>query len=325
MRTREHGGPAVGRGRFDGCEAITLAVGELDATFVPERGMVGVSLRHADEELVDRRAGMRAYVERGAVMGIPFLHPWANRLAGFSYSLYGRDVLLPPGPPLVRCDEHGLPIHGLLAASRYWEVAGLEADDRTARVRAALDFAAHPELDAAFPFPHVVTLEAALTAERLTITTRVRAAGGAPVPVSFGFHPYLRLPGADRAGWVVTLPARRHLLLDDRELPTGAGEDRPAAEFELGDRHYDDGYDGLPDGAEFSVTGGGRTITVTLERGYPVAQVFAPPGSPFICFEPMTAPTNALRTGAGLRRVRPGEEFTAAFSIAVRDGFIRKG
>jgi aldose 1-epimerase len=73
------------------------------------------------------------------------------------------------------------------------------------------------------------------------------------------------------------------------------------------------------------VTGGGRTITVTLERGYPVAQVFAPPHSPFICFEPMTAPTNALCTGAGLRRVMPGQEFTAAFSIAVRDGFTRKG
>ena len=55
-------------------------------------------------------------------MGIPFLHPWANRLAGFSYSLHGRDVRLPPGPPLVHGDEHGLPIHGVLAASRYWEV-----------------------------------------------------------------------------------------------------------------------------------------------------------------------------------------------------------
>ena len=70
---------------------------------------------------------------------------------------------------------------------------------------------------------------------------------------------------------------------------------------------------------------GGRTIAVTFERGYPVGQVFAPAGSSFICFEPMTAPTNALRSGAGLRRVMPGREFAAAFSIAVRGGFIRKG
>ena len=51
--------------------------------------------------------------------------------------------------------------------------------------------------------------------------------------------------------------------------------------------------------------------------GYPAAQVFSPPGADFICFEPMTAPTNALRSGVGLRLVEAGDAFTAAFSIAV--------
>jgi aldose 1-epimerase len=45
--------------------------------------------------------------------------------------------------------------------------------------------------------------------------------------------------------------------------------------------------------------------------------VFSPPGAPFICFEPMTAPTNALCSGAGLRHVAPGDAFTAAFTIGV--------
>jgi galactose mutarotase-like enzyme len=56
---------------------------------------------------------------------------------------------------------------------------------------------------------------------------------------------------------------------------------------------------------------------MVLESGYPAGQVFTPPGAPFICFEPMTAPTNALRSGAGLRRVMPGGAFTAVFSIRV--------
>jgi aldose 1-epimerase len=60
-----------------------------------------------------------------------------------------------------------------------------------------------------------------------------------------------------------------------------------------------------------------RTLTVTLESGYPAGQVFTPRGAQFICFEPMTAPTNALRSRAGLRRVAPGETFTAVFSIHV--------
>ena len=96
-------------------------------------------------------------------------------------------------------------------------------DGSTARVRAVLDFAAHPELMAAFPFPHEVLLEAALTAEALTITTRIRATGDVPVPISFGFHPYLRLPGADRDGLAGRAPgaaasaARRARHPDRRE------------------------------------------------------------------------------------------------------------
>ena len=44
------------------------------------------------------------------------------------------------------------------------------------------------------------------------------------MPVAFGFHPYLRLPGAVRAAWELRLPPRRHLVLDLRGIPTGTGE-----------------------------------------------------------------------------------------------------
>ena len=53
-------------------------------------------------------------------------------------------------------------------------------------------------------------------------------------------------------------------------------------------------------------------------RGYPFAQVFAPPGSDFVCFEPMTAPANALaRGGPDLTLVAPGESYGAAFAVGV--------
>jgi aldose 1-epimerase len=63
--------------------------------------------------------------------------------------------------------------------------------------------------------------------------------------------------------------------------------------------------------------GGGRRVSVTFEDGYEYGQVYAPEGQALICFEPMTAPTNALRSGTGLRRIPPGDTFAAAFSIAV--------
>ena len=299
---------------IEGFETVTLSSGSLEAEFAPALGMAGVALRHRGEELLDRRAGLLAYARTGAVMGVPLLYPWANRLAGHDYMLDGRDIRLPPGPPLVHCEEHGLPIHGLLHASPHWR---LTAHDRS-RVAAELAFCARPELLAAFPFPHVLAIEATLSAERLRITTTVRPTSAAAVPIAFGFHPYLRLPGVPRAAWQVTLPPRRQLVLDARGIPAGTGARRPATRFALAGRGFDDGYDGLASRSAFSVAGGGRTLAVELESGYPAAQVFSPAGAPFICFEPMTAPANALRSGSGLRRVEPGEAFGATYSIAVQ-------
>src|SRR5262249_7513261 len=152
-----------------------------------------------------------------------------------------------------------------------------------------------------------VTIDTVLTARRLTVTTSIRPNGGAPVPVAFGYHPYLTLPGVPRERWRLRLPARRQLTLDDRGLPTGDATPRVARHLGLADRGFDDGYDGIADGATFAVEGGGRRIRLVHARGYPVAQVFSPPGASFLCFEPMTAPVNALRTGIGLRRVVPGD------------------
>jgi aldose 1-epimerase len=45
--------------------------------------------------------------------------------------------------------------------------------------------------------------------------------------------------------------------------------------------------------------------------------VFAPPGRDLVCFEPMTAPVNALASGRELRWAAPGHKFRAAFALAV--------
>ena len=99
-------------------------------------------------------------------------------------------------------------------------------------------------------------------------------------------------------------------------MPTGEAEAAPASAGVLGDRVLDDGFDGLEDGAAFAVEGGGRRVVVRFEGGFPCAQVFAPPGKDLICFEPMTAPANALRTG-GFPVAAPERPYAAAFTVAV--------
>jgi aldose 1-epimerase len=203
-------------------EAITLQDPEhgLEAVFAADAGMVGCSLRHRGEELLDRRKGLRAYAERGTTMGIPLLHPWANRLAEFSYEAAGHLVRLDRTSPLVVHDEHGLPMHGLLPGRRRWHVR--EASGR--RLLADLDFTSDPAVLAAFPFPHVLELDARLEGGALEVDTTVTAASEEPVPIAFGWHPYLRLPGVPRPDWEVGLPVLRRLVLDERQIPTGAVE-----------------------------------------------------------------------------------------------------
>lgn len=108
-------------------------------------------------------------------------------------------------------------------------------------------------------------------------------------------------------------PPRARRALD----PTGASAAVGAQAGALGTRTYDDGYVGVAPGAEFVVAGGSRRVVVRFEEGYPVAQVFAPATDDVICFEPMTAPTNALLSGDRLPLVAPGERHRATFSITV--------
>jgi galactose mutarotase-like enzyme len=104
--------------------------------------------------------------------------------------------------------------------------------------------------------------------------------------------------------------------LDAQSLPTGGATDQQARIAVLGDTVFDDGYDQLADGAVFAVSGGGRRVEVRFEKGYPAAQVYAPIDQDVICFEPMAAPTDALRRG-GYRCAMPNETAEARFSIHV--------
>jgi aldose 1-epimerase len=291
---------------------------DLSVGFAPDLGMVGYSLQHRGQELLGQRGGLAAYRDRGSTFGIPLLHPWANRLSGVDYVADGRAVELSPERSPVRLDGNGLPIHGLLAACPYWRVVDRNGEEGRARLAARLDFGAHPELMAAFPFPHELDLEAELAGDTLTVNTVLRPTTDAAVPVAFGWHPYLVLPGVPRPDWHVELPVRARALLDERGLPTGAIEAAAIEPGPLGQRSYDDLFPELASPTVFALEGGGRRIELEFDEGYPVTQVFAPPEEAHICFEPMTAPTNALISGDGLRFAAPGESFRATFRIRVR-------
>lgn len=289
---------------------VTISSGPLDATFLPQLGMLGRSLRHRGEDLLALPGGLDGY-RRGNVTGLPLLAPWANRLGARRYEVDGIAVDL--DSLALTTDERGLPIHGTMTAQPGWEVIELSRRSLTA----IFDFGAHPDLMASFPFPHEIRIEASIDATTLRVDTTLAPTGDRSVPVSFGYHPYLRLPGARREDVRLRLPQRRHVELDDRQLPTGRAQVEGAEDEPVGTRTFDDLYE-LDDDRQLAVTGAGRRLVLELGDGYGHAQVFTPPAAESVCLEPMTAPVNALVDGT-CALAKPGTSFTARFSLRVDD------
>jgi aldose 1-epimerase len=291
--------------------AVRLVDRDLAATFLPQLGMTGVSLRCRGAEYLALPGGLEA-LRAGGTLGLPLLAPWANRLARRRYRAAGVGVDL-TGLRLTT-DEQGLPIHGLLLGKPGWRIDALTTRTGTPRLHASIDVDAP-----AFPFPHRIELAIAARDSGLRIDTTIVPTGRRRVPVAFGWHPYLRLPGAPRSRWRLRLPPRRHLALDACGIPTGASAPEPAEREVIGRRTFDDLY-ALGRGHRLALEADdGAAVELRCGRGYRFSQVWVPPGRPFAALEPMAAPTNALVDGSA-PLVPPGDAFTATFTLTVKAG-----
>jgi galactose mutarotase-like enzyme len=295
--------------RFRGQPAVRVTAGDLAATFLPDLGMTGVSLRCGGREHLALPGGLAA-LRAGATLGIPLLAPWANRLARRGYRAAGVDVDL-DGLPL-GTDDNGLPIHGLLVGRPGWRLGACSTRAGRASFRAEIDVNA-----AAFPFPHRIEVVVTARDRQLSLETTIIPTGHGAVPVAFGWHPYLRLPGTPRRHWHLRLPARSHLALDDRGIPTGGEDVEPGEADPIGRRTFDDLYL-LGHDRDLALVADDVAISMHAGTGYRYAQVWVPAGRPFAALEPMSAATNSLVDGTA-PLVEPGDSYTAAFTLTISD------
>ena len=258
--------------------------------------------------------------------GVPFLAPWANRIAGDSYWANGKRYLLNPGLDNLRRDGNQYPIHGLLNFSSAWKLVEAKADDTAAWATSRLEFWKYPDLLAQFPFPHTLQMTYLLRDATVEVITTIENHALEPMPVAIGFHPYFRLHEVHRDAWHVQLAARDHLALNAQLIPTG---ERKPVEFanphSLSVGPLDDVFGNLirdADGlARFRVEGGSERITVAYGPKYTVAVVYAPKGQDFICFEPMSAITNAFNLAHDgvyrkLQSIAPGAVWKESFWLS---------
>jgi len=279
---------------------LTDAAHGVSLSVAPSLGNRAFELKvHGKNLLYFPSPDIASFSDSGAkqLNGIPFLAPWANRMAGGGFWANDRRYRFNPDLGTVHLDPEGIAIHGMLAASPLWEVIDVGANGSSAHVTSRLQFWKDPDLMANWPIAHEYEMTYTLANGVLEVSTKIVNLSTKPMPVVVGFHPYYILPDVPRSEARVHAPARKHVETDAQLVATGELTPANLADWvSLKDHTFDDGYTDLvreSDGrAIFSVEAGSKRIDVLYGPRYQVAVIYAPPNQPFICFEPMTAITN---------------------------------
>ena len=248
------------------------------------------------------------------------LIPWPNRIRDGTYRWRGVSHQL----PLNEAEAHHA-IHGLVR----WEAFRLR--ERTANAL-TLTHTIHPS--PGYPFTIDIQVVYDLSDQGLRVTTSAVNRGPDAAPFAFGQHPYLSPgPGAvDDA--VLTLPARRRLVTDDRLIPV---REEPVAgtafDFtqgrKIGDAVLDTAFTDLARDADgraraFLTGADGRHLELWVDPAIGYIQVFT--GDTLgvgrrrtaLAMEPMTAPANAFQSGSGIIPLERGNKVEIAWGVRMR-------
>ncbi|HMV15010.1 MAG TPA: aldose 1-epimerase [Chitinophagales bacterium] len=263
---------------------------------------------------------LQEYANNDKLAGNPFMHPWANRLESNCIRVENLQYNFPiQQQHLLYRDGNQLPLHGLLLKSNKWKTITTQASASQCKHVAAYIFDGEDELSI-FPFLHNIQMTHILRDDTLHIETVIHNLDKKDMPISFGFHPYFKKLDAHAK---LHLAASNKIETNSLMIPTGQVTAKEKCwnfinhEIAIDDVMFDDGFQDLlfENGmADFSLD----NIHVLFCDQYPFAQVYSPStiDKPYVCIEPMTAPTNALNSNA-CQLLKSNETFSASFSIKI--------
>jgi aldose 1-epimerase len=312
------------RQTIDGFEVVRLtdARGKAEVSIAPSMGNNSYEMKVNGQPVYwSPYRTLAEWKAKPVQLGNPFLAPWANRLDQDAFWANGKKYHLNPDLKNFRYDSFRQPIHGLVVYASQWQVTSLQSGEEHAAVTSRLEFWRYPEWMAQFPFAHAYEMTYRLKDGVLEVDTTVENLSAVQMPVSVAFHPYFTLPGVPRDQWLVRIPVRDHVVLNEKLTPTGQQEPFTAAQpISLRGRQLDDVFSGIDHSAEFSVEGGGKKVALRFGPKFHVAVVYAPPGRDFICFEPMSGITNAFNLAhegkyAGLQHIAPGGRWRESYWV----------
>ncbi|MGD1071866.1 MAG: aldose 1-epimerase [Bryobacteraceae bacterium] len=321
QKTQDHGVDAI---------RLTDAAHSVEVSIAPSIGNRAYELRvHGKNFLYLGAADVGQLKQRPGLSGIPFLAPWANRMADGGFWANGKKYTFNSGLGTLRVPPNGVVSHGMLTSSALWEVTEVAADAKSAHVTSRLEFWKYPDLMANWPFAHEYQMTYRLQDGVLEVITTVINRSAEPMPLALGYHPYYNLPDVPRDEAVAHIPARTAVVTDDRLVATGEMKPMDLPDpTPLKGRTLDNGYTDLIRDANgratFYVEGGGKKIEVQYGPKWQVAVVWEPANQNFICFEPMAAITNGVNLAhdgkyAALQTLAPGATWTESFWVRASD------
>ena len=279
---------------------------------------VGGGLRDYRAGAVEVLAGYPAEEQCRSGRG-QLLMPWPNRIRDGRYSFEGKDFQLPLTEPARGHASHGL--------ARWAPWALIERTEAEVTVGHRL----HPQ--PGWPGTLDLTATYALSGSGLSVLLTATNIGDARVPFGCGAHPYIAIGDTPLAEVVLTIPAKKQVLVDDRLIPTGlapaadGGRDFRQARA-LDELTLDTAYTGVergPDGRWTALVGvpGRPDVAVWGDEAFDWLQVFTGQAEPTgegirgIAVEPMTCPADAFNSGSGLIVLEPGQQWSGQWGLAV--------
>ena len=248
-------------------EFSDVASGDL-LRLVPERGGLISGWRCGDREVVYLDLERFLDPAQSVRGGFPVLFPITGGLPD-------NQLPLPQGTYVLA--QHGF------ARQLPWRMEAL-ADGQGV----ALELGDTPETLQAYPFQFLLRMEVRLAPSALEISTTITNRSSAPMPFSFGLHPYFNLSSLDGVRFE-GLPAEclNHLTM----APASTAEQM---------QHLASGIDLLvrPTGPVRLVDeAAGATLELQLTHPFDLVVLWTEPPRPMVCIEPWSGPRQALLSG----------------------------
>lgn len=270
---------------------LTAPDGLSECHIVPERGALVTRFRVGDDEVLYLDEATLADRTKNVRGGIPVLFPIAGKLPNDSYEAHGRTWKL---------TQHGF------GRRLPWTIVERGSDGHRAWLECRLE--SSDETLAVFPWRFAVTIRFVLQGAQLSLDTRIENRDTTMMPHALGFHPYFRVPDAQKAQSGVRTDAKVALDNTTGQQVLVRKLDFTAKELDLHlQGHSTPGT--LVRRADLPRIGLSWSPTFTMLVLWTLA------GKDFICVEPWEAPGGALAKQAHVPVLAPGQSIDLVFQI----------